>query len=333
MLTFRKQKAEGRRQGPFYLAPCLLLTAYCLLPTGYHAWAEVTNRIVAIVNDEVITEGDVASHMVALLRQHDLPDPTAEEAGQMRRAVLVRLIEERLIVQEAKRLGLAVAAEEVAERLRAIRQQVGTPEQYQQMLRETQLTEEQLKNKLRDQLLAQNAIDRQVRSRIVISPSELASLNGSQPSASSDPGEEIRADHLLVRVTEQRSPDAARAVINQLHDRLQKGEAFEALAREYSEGPDTQDGGLMGWVHPGELLPELDAVLFQLQPGELSAPIQSRLGFHLVKIVERRSRSADEAADSREQLERQLYQQKFNKALETWLADLKAKAYLQLIDE
>lgn len=300
---------------------------------GGEAQAQTTNRMVAIVNDEVITEGDVTSHMVSLLRQHDLPDPTAEEAEEMRRAVLARLIEERLIVQEAKRLGLTVGAEEVTERLRAVRQQLGTPEQYQQMLRETQLTEEQLKQSIRDQLLAQTAVDRQVRDKIVVSPSELASLAGSQSVEPSNPGDEVRAYHLLIRVTERRSEEQARELMTQLHERLQRGEPFEDLAREHSEGPYTQDSGLMDWVRPGELLPELDAVLFQLTAGELSEPIQSRLGFHLVKIVERRSRSAEDAVESRERLEQQLYQQKFGELFEAWLADLKAKAYIQLVDE
>jgi len=300
---------------------------------GGGAQAQTTNRIVAIVNDEVITEGDVTSHTVSLLRQHDLQDPTAEEAEEVRRAVLARLIEERLIVQEAKRLGLTVGAEEVAQRLRAIRQQLGTPEQYQQMLRETQLTEEQLKQKLRDQLLAQTAVDRQVRDKIVVSPSELASLAGSRSIEPSNPGDEVRAYHLLVRVTERRSEEQAREVITQLHERLQRGEPFEGLARNHSEGPYAQDGGLMDWVRPGELLPELDAALFQLSPGELSEPIQSRLGFHLVKIVERRSRSAEDAVKSRQQMGQQLYQQKFGELFEAWLAGLKAKAYIQLVDE
>ena len=300
---------------------------------GGGAQAQTTNRIVAIVNDEVITEGDVISQMVSLLRQHDLPDPSAEEAEEMRRAVLARLIEERLIVQEAKRLGLSIGAEEVAQRLRAIRQQLGTPEQYQQMLQETQLTEEQLKQKLRDQLLAQTAVDRQVRDKIVVSPSELASLAGSQSVEPSNPGEEVRAYHLLVRVTERRSEEQARELITQLHQRIQHGEDFGQLARDHSEGAYAQEGGLMDWVHPGELLPELDAVLFQLPAGELSEPIQSRLGFHLVKIVERRSRSAEQVVESRERLEQQLYQQKFGELFEAWLADLQAKAYIQLIDE
>jgi len=224
----------------------LLVTGYWLLVTPHEVRAETANRIVAIVNDEVIAEGDIALHMSALFQQDDPPEPDDLQAAQMRQAVLQRLIEERLIIQEAKRLNVSVGSDEVARRLAAIREQLGTKEAYEQMLQEARLNEEQLKQKIREQLLAQKVIDREVRSAIVVSPYELTKLTGSTPTGL-NPGEEVRASHLLVRVSDKRSEEEASALISQLHERLLRGEDFAALARRYSEDPHAQDGGLMAF--------------------------------------------------------------------------------------
>jgi len=310
----------------------ILLTAYGLLLTVPAALAGAADRIVAVVNEEIITESDVLSQMSALLHDED-PPADAAQAHQMRQAVLQRLIDERLIIQEAKRLGVTVGSEEVADRLRDVRARFERDdEEYAAMLKESGLTEEQLKLKLRQQLLVQKAIDAKIRSRVVVSPAELtgaASLASNRAQA----GEEVLAQHLLIRVTKERPAEQALAMATQLHERLRSGESFEELARTYSEDPHAQEGGRLGWVRHGELLPELDEALVALRPGESSAPIKSALGFHLVKVLQRRSLSEEQAAASRQEVEQRLYQDKFTKAMTQWLQELRRRAYIQLMDE
>jgi len=290
------------------------------------------NRILAIVNDEIVTEGDVKAQMSALLKSGEsLPGPGDHEADQMRQSVLAHLIDERVIVQEAKRLALTVGPEEIAARLRQIQQEVGSPEAFTEMLTEANLTEEQLKTKLREQALVQRAIDREIRSKIVISPLELAQAMGSGE-APRGAGEEVRAYHLVVRVTPQRSPEAALRRATEAHDKIAAGANFEEIARLYADSEDEASGVMLGWVSQGQLLPELDQALFQLKPGELSPPVQTRVGFHVVKLLERRTIPPQAAESQREQVRRTLYQQKFLSAFQEWLTKLKAKAYIQLIN-
>ena len=312
----------------------ILLTADCLLLTVPAAFAGPADRMVAIVNDEIVTESDVLSQMSALLHDED-PPADAAQAHQMRQAVLQRLIDERLITQEAKRMGLTVGSEEVAERLRDIRARLERDEDYAAMLKESGLTEEQLKLKLRQQLLVQQAIDVKIRSRVVVSPAELTGPDAPAGSAgaSGQAGEEVLVQHLLIRVTKERPADQASALATQLHDRLRSGESFEELARTHSEDPHAQEGGRLGWVRHGELLPELDEALLALRTGECSAPIKSALGFHLVKVLQRRSLSEEQAAASRREVEQRVYQDKFAKAMTQWLQELRRRAYIQLMDE
>jgi len=286
---------------------------------------------VAIVNDEIVTESDLLSQLSALLHDED-PPAAAAQAQQMRQAVLQRLIDERLIIQEAKRMGVTVGSDDVAERLRNIRARFERDEEYAAMLKESGLTEEQLKLKLRQQLLVQKAIDTKIRSRVLVSPAELTGASG-LASNSAQAGEEVLAQHLLIRVTKERPAEQALAMATQLHEQLRSGASFEELARAYSEDPHAQEGGRLGWVRHGELLPELDETLFALRDGECSAPIKSALGFHLVKVLERRSLSEEQAAASRRETEQRLYQDKFTKAMTQWLQELRRRAYIQLMDE
>jgi peptidyl-prolyl cis-trans isomerase SurA len=274
--------------------------------------------------------------MSALLEDGEAPPDDPEQASAFREVVLDRLVEERLIIQEAKRLGLTADPEEVAERVQALRREFAPKERFEQMLREAQLTEEQLKTKLREQLLMQRAIDGQVRAAISVSPAELqqAAVSATRTEASSNPDEEeVLAAHLLIRVSEKRSVEEARQLIDQLTQRLLTGEAFESLARVYSEGPHAEEGGRLGWVKPDEMLPELASALSTLPPGQVSQPIQSALGFHLVKVLERRQKPPEDFPDSPEAAHHRLYQQKFANAMRAWLDTLKRGAYIHVMEE
>lgn len=305
-----------------------------LLPAlAWAAEAVTSDRIVAIVNDDAITERDVRAQASRLLDHPDAPKPsTPQEREQFRRAVLEQLIEHRLIVQEATRRGLQIPSEDVEERLEEIRRRADDPQEYDAMLAEAGLTEEQFKAKLREQLLAQRAIDYQIRPKIQVSPTEIAKA-AARSDVSEAPGEEAEVLHLLVRVSEQRPEAAAKKLVEQLRQRLAAGAAFEPIAREYSESPDAQEGGRMGWVRHGELLPELDAAVFALSDGQLSEPVRTRLGFHVLKVTRRRTISERDAADARRAVEMRVYQQKFAEQLAAWLNELKDKAYIKISDE
>ena len=288
-----------------------------------------SNRIVAIVNDEVITEGDITSQVTSLLRDEEVPAPSPEQEGEMRAALLERLIEQRLIIQEAKRKGASVDSSDVAQRLQQLHDRLGTKEAYERMLRESGLNEEQLKTKIREQLMAQKRIDEEVRAKVALSPTELAQV-AARPVAS-EGKEEVEAYHLLIRVKPDRSAEQALALANDLRRRISQGEEFTVLAKDYSDDPHAQEGGLLGWIRPGELLPELDHALFSLAPQEVSMPVQTRIGIHLLKAGNRRP-LGEEQQDAQQSLQSRLYQQKFAELLRRWLDGLREHAYIQVVD-
>lgn len=312
---------------PLMRVLALWMALVCGAASG--ALAETINRIVAVVNDEVITEADVDEPLSTLLDEQGLP-PADPQSGALRQAVLRRLIEHHVILQEARREGIEVGPEEIAERFEDIRRRFDSDEAFQQSLQDARFSRERLKEQAREQLMVERLVNAKVRSAITVSPQEVARELGDHPELAKA-GDRVRASHLLVRVNAARPVEKARALSEDLQRRLSQGADFSDLARRYSEDPHAEDGGTMGWVAQGELLPELDAALFGLKDGDVSGLIQTRLGFHLVKVHERRTASSLSITEANQAVYQQLYQSKFREAFSRWLSGLLRRAYIEVI--
>jgi len=292
------------------------------------AGAETANRIVAIVNDEVITHADVTVQLNAFLNEQadpiDVPPP-----GQMAQTVLSRLIDHRLIVQEARRMELVVSTDDVLDRLSDFRERFASELEFRQFLDDTGLTVETLKERMREQLLVQRTIDIAVRSKITMSPQEITEAVRQSPRLRGDSRERVEVSHLLLRVDESRSAEQARVKIEALHDALKRGTDFAELAKRESDGPYAEAGGAMGWVTEGSLMPELEAAVKEMKEGELSSPIQTRLGFHLIKVGRRQTAPEIDGTEARRIAQRDIYEHKFEQRMREWLASLNKRAYIE----
>lgn len=312
-----------RARSPWVLAAAWLIAE----PLGF---ASTVNRIVAVVNDEVITEADVSLQVHDIFSDPENGPPAGMNGEQVQQMVLRRLIEQRLILQEAKRAKITVGPDEVMDRINALRRRFPSEEAFRQALAESGLSDEQLKEKIHDQLLVRQLVDTKIRSSIMVSPQEVAHEISLHPEQAK-PGDRVKAFEMLVRVSETRSEEQARTLAGDLRRQLADGADFAALAKARSEDAHANEGGEMGWVAQGELLPELDAALFMLKPGEVSEPIQTRLGFHLLKAGERRTSASLPLTEANAAVYQQLFQQKFQEAFKRWLNEVKRRAYIEVL--
>ena len=141
-----------------------------------------------------------------------------------------------------------------------------------------------------------------------------------------------RVSHILLRINPQLSQDAALARLAQMRDQIGKGEAtFEALARQFSQDGSAGQGGDLGWVAPGQFVPEFEEVMDRLQPGELSQPMMSRFGAHLIRLDER-EQVAMTPEQQREAVRSVLREKKSAEVLQTWAQDVRARAYVEFRD-
>lgn len=141
---------------------------------------------------------------------------------------------------------------------------------------------------------------------------------------------QTRVRHILLRVSPQLSQDAAQRRLADFKRRIEAGSAgFEALARENSEDGSAAQGGELGWSSPGTFVPEFEQAMNALPVGGLSDPVVSRFGVHLLQVVERRQITMD-LKQQREMARNALREQKFDDAYAEWLAELRARAYVEI---
>lgn len=142
-----------------------------------------------------------------------------------------------------------------------------------------------------------------------------------------------RVRHILVRPSEATTDSQAETMIRDLYQQLQNGASFSALAREYSDDPVSgSDGGNLGWVSPGQMVPAFEQAMLDADIGELRGPFRSQFGWHILEVQERRQK--DISGDVRDAEARQaIYRRKFETELQNWLQEIRDEAFIEFKGE
>jgi len=266
----------------------LALAALCAFGEE-RAPGTVLNAIVAIVNNEAITKLDVDGLVAELYR--DSPNLTPDEYRATWDKAREALIENRLLVQEARRRQVEVPPDEVNEEVERLKKAGIKAEERRDMVRE---------NLMVGRLLAA------LQSARAISPEEVADYYAKH--RDDFLLREQRQVLLIVVPASDFGGDKAAAArkAQEIAEALKKGEDFAALARRHSKGPAADKGGDQGWRKKGSLIPALDEVVFRLKPGEFGGPVEAADGSIVVKVAAVRPASQQSLAEARPAIERQL---------------------------
>lgn len=138
---------------------------------------------------------------------------------------------------------------------------------------------------------------------------------------------QTHARHILIKTTKVVTDQQAETRLMQLRQRLMNGEKFEDLAKRNSDDSSAPQGGDLGWLTPGETVPSFEQAMNALQPGQVSQPIQSQFGWHLIEVLERRTKNMEDEF-RRMQARQILFQRQVEPALEDWLGQLRGQAYI-----
>ncbi len=293
--------------------------------------AEVLERILAVVNDEIITEQDLQFVMAPVIAQYRTRYTGIEFQEKMKEArqeFLNKVIEDKLILSEAKRRQVIVKDAEVDDMMTEVRNKFTSREVFLKAIEEQGLTEKKLWNRFHDQVMTQKFVAYEVKSKVSVSPGEVAEYYKAH-SQDFVRGDRVRLQHILVRAG-TRSLDDAKAFAESLVAQIRGGKSFEELARTYSEGAEAKDGGEMGWMEKGQLLGEIDKKVFGLNEGEIAEPIQSSLGLHIFKVVQKEELSVKPLSEVRDKIQESIFKDKLRQRLETWIGNLKKNAYISI---
>jgi peptidyl-prolyl cis-trans isomerase SurA len=322
--------------GLLSVSPTLLnaLTTHQLFDQGVSA--KVIDRVVAVVNDEVVTLSELQELTLPFqMRLQSVADPLkrSELMREQELQALDQLISQRLIVQVAREQGVKVSDEQVEGHLQSVMRQQGWGEaELAQYLAAQGMTREQLKKQSYDFLLQQSVTQRNLAAKVQVSESD---LEGAYRDYLTEAKAEARVEgaHIILPVpagSDAAAEAATKQLAQELLTRAQNGESFEELAREHSKGPGASDGGDLGVITRGGGLPKsLEDAFFKLKEGEVSGPIRSPFGYHVIKVTRLATQAPPSLEAVRPQLEAQLRQSRFQEALQAWIEKLKTSAFIE----
>lgn len=272
-------------------APFVMMAALVAL-TG----AEVIDRIAAIVNEEVILLSEVDEKLFIIAAQGQLEGRDSTEVGEVRREILDRLIEERLVVQRAKSQGIHVDDSEVVARvddaMAKVRGQFPTNTEFEKALESEGLTETMLRERyesdVRQEIMAQRIVGREIRGKVEVTSDQVQKFYDENQDQIPPKPDELELAHLVCFPVSPEKDRAGQEKIQVAVMRLRDGEPFEEVAKAISEDPTASRGGLLGWFGQDDLDPDFQAAVDTLDTMQISAPVQTRFGYHIIQVLDRK---------------------------------------------
>ncbi len=254
----------------------------------------VQDRVVATVGDQVILESDVEEILNTL--QAQFPS-NGQNLQALRQQVLEELINQKLLYLEAlKDTSIHVTPQEVEQamdqQIQQLEQSMGK-ENFEAQLRQEGLTRQSLKDQYRErvkeQLYIQKLIDQRLRPRVVVTPDEVRRFYEEKKDSLPERPAMVQLQHILIQIKPSPAQvEKARKKAENLYQRLLKGEDFETLAMQYSDDPNTRDlGGDLGYIPLSQIQGPLHDTLANMEPGQISKPIEDEAGFHILKVDEK----------------------------------------------
>jgi peptidyl-prolyl cis-trans isomerase SurA len=316
---------------------CWVTGLLIVLGSAVLVQADTVERIVAVVNGDIILYGDLQEQMKLLGKLSpnvNLEDPA--QRAQAEREMLNSMIRQRLTEQEAKRLKITVNKGEVDKTFEEMKRENGfTDAQLELALNREGQTVKQFRDKIRLEMERARLMERVVKSKIVISEEQIeARLRSSQPQLPDATKERRRLAVIFLQIPENSGSDKVaetERLAHKIQGNLKNGADFAKMAREYSQGPGAQEGGDIGYVSPDEMAPEMSGAIESLAPGGTSEVIQASGGFYLLKVLDVRKEQQDDAETAtREKVRKQLYQEEVNRKYEAWIKELEAKAFIKV---
>ena len=263
------------------------IVAFLLLLAGAVPALAQESRITAVVNSEVVTLGDLNARLKLVLASSNLPD-TPENRQRLSAQVLRSLIDEKLEMQEAKRLGIKASKEEVDASLASIEQRNNMPKgSLDGFLEQRGIP----RSTLVDQITASIAFGKVVRNRIAqdITVSE-DEVNEAMKRLQADIGKpQSRVAEIFLSVDNPSQEDEVKRLADRLIDQIRGGANFSAVAQQFSQSPSAAVGGDIGWIFPSELSPRLAEALAKMNPGQMSYPVRTPAGFYVLYLMDRRT--------------------------------------------
>ena len=292
---------------------CLLLLFLADLSS-----AVIMDKVLATVNNEVVTLSDYRM----FIRKMDSSAP----GDAVSEYLLRRLIEEKLILQEARNAGMDVSEEEVSRRLAELGRQTGhSPDDLQQMLAGEGLTGVEYRKLVRESIMSLKITDREVNAKVIVKPEEIRQFYENNLRLFQTSPEKVLVQAIYLKIGENASlTEITDLKIKslRLYAELQRGESFETMAMRYADESLRKQAEVLGEFERGMLIPALDNMIFSLRESEISKPVWTRDGVYILRAVKKIPPTYTPIETVREQIRERLQEEKRVAQFNDWMTRL-----------
>ncbi|MFW6011162.1 MAG: peptidylprolyl isomerase [Desulfosalsimonas sp.] len=246
-----------------------------------------------------------------------------QQLAYIRKTILDNLIEQQLLYQASKDEGIKVDSVDVREEIDKIKSEFENEDQFKNHISGLNYTEKGLEKEIRRGLSIRKLIEERFGSSLTVTDQEVKSFYEDNKKQFEVP-ERVRASHILIRADDENKAQA-REKIREVKQKLEDGEDFSELAREYSDDPSGESGGDLGYFSRGQMVKNFEEAAFELEPGEVSDIVETQFGYHLIKLEDKEGKGVKPLAEARDSIRENLEQKKMMQKLDPYIESLKEK--------
>jgi peptidyl-prolyl cis-trans isomerase SurA len=322
----------------FALAVATLIFTVRIAAQAGQSRGTIVEEIITRVNNDIITLSDYQKANQTLKQeigqecQGCTQDKMETEYKERQKDLLRDLIDQDLLVQRAKDMGITVEAD-VVKQLDDVRKKnnLTSMEDLEKAVEGEGLSWEEYKTQMRNNLLTQEVIRKEVGSRIDIGNDEVKKYYEDHKQEFNRPEQVVLSELLLS--TDGKTPEEIAAIQKKAEDllgRVKKGEEFSELAKRYSEGTTAKDGGPLGTFERGQLATQLEGEVFKLDKGQVTEVIQTKAGFEILKVIDHYQAGLQPLDKVETEIMNRIYMKRMQPTLRTFLAELREESYVMV---
>ncbi len=298
-------------------------------------FAEICNRIVAIVNSEVITYHELNKRMKELtgLEPIELESRDHESFVETRKNILNMMIDEKISSEKIQELGIQVTPKEIDAAIENIKaRNHWTHEDLVAGLNNEGMSYEMYREKVKKELEQMRLIDFEVKSKIIISDESIKKYYEEHIDEFVSE-EKVRLGIIVLLKNDPQDHKDTSSLSRkaaELVSRLNSGEDFSALARTYSQGPGADEGGDLGFFNPTQLDPKLNKIINNMSAGDISGPIMIPGGIQIIKVLEKQEKGVKPIEKVKDEIRNVLYVEEISRRFSSWIEELRGQAYIKI---
>jgi len=297
--------------------------------------AEISNRVVAMINKDVITLYELNNRIKELTGKtsEEIKAEDEETFIELRRQILESMINEKIAQEKIEELGLQISQTDVDSYFENIKKSKNwTQEDLLVELKNDGLSYETYRKQITDSMEQEKLINYEVKSKAVILEGQIQKYYQEHPDEYKE-NERVHVAGIILLVQDKENKDELnelRKKGEEILARLKSGEDFGALAKEYSQGPGADEGGELGEFDPAELDAELKKVIDGLSDGDASSVIARETGVQIIKLIRREGGNIKPFEQVRNDIYETIYNEELNKRYTTWLKNLRDKSFTKI---